>query len=248
MFAVLTVLTVLSRSAMPGRPAPAGPVARSFARRARRAIIGYRWRRGGLSAWECGLDRWSASLDRAGIHADQELMAAIAEGDEAVFERLVRGLAPVLLRFARATLAASPAEAEEVVQEALIRLWQQAASWQPDGRISAWAYRVTYRLCIDRLRRLRPAVDLDAVADDLADPAPLPGARLARLEDVRAVQAAVAALPERQRTAIVLCHYQGLAQAEAAVVMGLGEEAYESLLARARRRLRARFADGGGEP
>ncbi len=175
-------------------------------------------------------------------------MAAIAEGDEAAFARLVRSLAPVLLRFARATLAASPAEAEEVVQEVLIRIWQQAASWQPDGRISTWAHRVAYRLCIDRVRRLRPSVAIDAVEDDLTDPAPLPGARMARLEDVRAVQAAVAALPERQRAAIVLCHFQGLGQAEAAAVMGLSEEAYESLLARGRRRLRAQFANGGGEP
>jgi RNA polymerase sigma-70 factor, ECF subfamily len=238
----------LLRSAKPGQSAPARPVHRAFARRARRAIIGYRRFRGSLSAWECGLDRSPGSPDLVGIGADQALMAAIAEGDEDVFERLARSLTPVLLRFARATLAASPAEAEEVVQEALIRLWQQAASWQPDGRISAWAHRVTYRLCIDRLRRLHPAIDLDAVADNLADPAPLPGVRLAWLEDVRAVQAAVAALPERQRAAIVLCHFQGLGQAEAAAVMGLGEEAYESLLARARRRLRARFADGGGEP
>ena len=227
---------------------PVGPVHRVYARRARRAIIGYRRFRGSLSAWECGLDRSRGLPDWAGIDADQALMAAIAEGDAAVFARLVRGLTPVLLRFARATLAASPAEAEEVVQEALVRLWQQAASWQPDGRISAWAHRVTYRLCIDRLRRLRPAVDLDAVEDGLADPAPLPGVRLARLEDVRAVQAAIAALPERQRAAIVLCHFQGLGQAEAAAVMGLGEAAYESLLARGRRRLRAVFADGGGEP
>ena len=154
---------------------------------------------------------------------------------------MVASLSPVLLRFARATLAASPAEAEEVVQEVLIRLWRQAADWQPDGRISTWAHRVAYRLCIDRLRRQRPSVAIDDVEDDLADPAPLPGARLVRLEDVRAVQAAVAALPERQRTAIVLCHFQGLSQAEAAAVMGVGEEAYESLLARGRRRLRARF-------
>ncbi len=175
-------------------------------------------------------------------------MAAIAEGDEAAFSRLVRELTPALLRFARAALAVSPAEAEEVVQEVLIRLWRQAATWQPDGRISTWAHRVTSRLCIDRLRRQRPSVTIDALEDDLADPAPLPGARLSHLEDIRAVQAAVAALPERQRTAIVLCHYQGLSQAEAAAVMGLGEEAYESLLARGRRRLRARFADGGDKP
>jgi RNA polymerase sigma-70 factor (ECF subfamily) len=85
-------------------------------------------------------------------------------------------------------------------------------------------------------------VEIDAVEDEIVDPAPLPGARLARLEDVRAVQAAVDSLPERQRTAIVLCHYQGLSQSEASAIMGIGEEAYESLLARGRRRLRALLA------
>ena len=168
-------------------------------------------------------------------------MAAIAGGDDAAFAALVRSLTPALLRFARATLAVSPAEAEEVVQEVLIRLWRQAANWQPDGRISTWAHHVAYRLCVDRLRRQRPSVVIDALEDDLLDPAPLPGTRLMHLEDVRAVQAAVAALPERQRAAIVLCHYQGLNQAEAAAIMGIGEEAYESLLARGRRRLRAQF-------
>lgn len=239
--------SVLPLRAPPAGYTPAWPLRHASARRATRAIIGYRLRRGSLSAWECGLDRSRGSLDWARIRADRAVMAAIAEGDEAAFERLARGLTPVLLRFARAALVAAPAEAEEVVQEALIRLWQQAADWQPEARISTWAHRVTYRLCIDRLRRQRPAIDLEAVEEDLADPAPLPGARLAQLEDVRAVQAAVAALPPRQRTAIVLCHFQGLAQAEAAAIMELGEEAYELLLARARRRLRARFADGGGE-
>ena len=236
-----------SNAAFAGR-APERHAWPAHGRRARRPFIGYRRRRGRLSAWESRLDRSRDSLDWARIHADQAVMAAIADGDEAAFSRLVRDLAPVLLRFARAALTVSPAEAEEVVQEALIRLWQQAATWQPDGRISTWAHRVTYRLCIDRLRRQRPSVAIDTLEDSLTDPAPLPGTRLMHLEDIRAVQAAVAALPERQRTAIVLCHYQGLSQAEASAIMGLGEEAYESLLARGRRRLRAQFADGGEKP
>ena len=229
------------RIAPPSGGAPRRPVGPAHARRARTRIIGYRWRRGSLTAWECGLDQSRDSLDWARIHADQAIMAAIAGGDDAAFAELVRSLTPALLRFARATLAANPAEAEEVVQEVLIRLWRQAANWQPDGRISTWAHHVAYRLCVDRLRRQRPSVVIDALEDDLPDPAPLPGTRLMHLEDVRAVQAAVAALPERQRAAIVLCHYQGLNQAEAAAVMGIGEEAYESLLARGRRRLRAQF-------
>jgi RNA polymerase sigma-70 factor, ECF subfamily len=219
---------------------------RDIGRRAVRPFIVYRPRRGGLSTWSTSLDQTGDSLNRERIRADQATMAAIADGDEAAFARLVRDLAPVVLRFARATLAGTgPAEAEEVVQEALLRLWRQAPTWQPDGRVSTWLHQVAYRLCLDRIRRRRPAVDIDLVEDDLADPAPSPSARLVHLEDVRAVQAAVAALPERQRTAIVLCHYQGLSQAEAAEIMHIGEEAYESLLARGRRRLRAVL--GGGK-
>ena len=224
--------------------APAMPQVVCFDRRAAATIIGYRRRQGTSPAWRPALDQSGDASSRERIRADQATMAAIAEGDEAAFAALMRNLAPALLRFARATLAASPAEAEEVVQEALVRLWQQAGTWQPDGRISTWLHRVAYRLCIDRLRRRRPSVDIDTVEAEIADPAPLPGARLAQLEDARAVQAAVAALPERQRAAIVLCHYQGLSQAEAAAIMGIGEEAYESLLARGRRRLRIVLAGG----
>ena len=174
---------VLHRRSGPWRPSV------RVARGAAEAILGYRRRQGVELVWRYRLDQPSDLIDRARIHADQATMAAIATGDEAAFARLVGELVPPLLRFTRATLAASPAEAEEVVQEALIRLWQQAATWQPDGRISTWLHRVAYRLCIDRLRRLRPSVDIDAVESDLADPAPQPGARMIRLEDARAVQA-----------------------------------------------------------
>ncbi len=215
-----------------------------FDRRAAGRIIGYRRRQDILPAWRPALDQSGDSANRARIRADQAMMAAIADGDQSAFATLMRDFAPPLLRFARATLAASPAEAEEVVQEALVRLWQQAGAWRPDGRVSTWLHQVAYRLCIDRLRRRRPSVDIDSVEADLADPAPLPGARLVQLEDATAVQAAVASLPERQRVAIVLCHFQELTQAEAAGIMGIGEEAYESLLARGRRRLRAMLAGG----
>ena len=218
---------------------------RAQPRRARRGSISYPLERGALSMWSSDLDQSRDFLDWTQIRADDALMAAIADGDESAFAGLVRRLTPPLLRFARATLATNSGEAEEVVQEVLVRLWQQAVTWRPDGRIATWAHRVAYRLCIDRLRQRRPSIDIEALEDDLVDPEPLPVSRLTRLEDVRAVQAAVAGLPERQRAAIVLCHYQGLSQAEAAAVMGIGEAAYESLLARGRRRLRATLVDGG---
>jgi RNA polymerase sigma-70 factor (ECF subfamily) len=190
--------------------------------------------------------RDAADHDR--VVTDQTLMAAIAGGDAKSFARLVADVTPVVLRFARSVLDAAGDEAEEVVQEALIRLWQNADSWQPTGRILTWLHRVAFRLCIDSLRRRRPSLPIDDVADVLPDEGPLPGARLQRLDDVRAIRAAIAALPARQRAAIALCYFQGLNQADGAAVMGVGEHAYESLLARARRNLRATLSTGRTTP
>ena len=192
-----------------------------------------------------GLTQSSVPPEEDPIRRDEGLMAIVAAGDEAAFAALVRVESPRLLRFTRSLL--SPAEAEEVVQEALLRLWQQAESWQPKGRVSTWLHHVAYRLCIDRLRRRRPSVAIDEVEDDLEDPAVAPDQRLIRVAEAGAVRAAIAQLPERQRMAILLCHFQELSQAEGAAVMAIGEEAYESLLARGRRRLRALLAEKSGE-
>ena len=181
--------------------------------------------------------------DGDGIARDQARLARVAAGDAAAFAGLVADETPRLLRFASSILGSGRAEVEEVVQEALIRLWQQADTWQPDGRISTWLHRVTYRLAIDILRRRRPLVAIESVEDMLEDAGPEPEARLIGAEDASALRAAIESLPERQRTAIALCHFQGLGQAEAAAVMEVSEAAYESLLARARRRLRALLAE-----
>jgi RNA polymerase sigma-70 factor (ECF subfamily) len=195
-----------------------------------------------------GVPRSTGADDAAEVLADQQTMAAVAAGDVAAFRRLVAELSPVLLRFARSVLDSTGDDAEEVVQEALLRVWRNANSWQPTGRVGTWVHRVAYRLCIDMLRRRRPSVALDDVADELPDTAPLPGVRLRRLEDVNAIRAAIAALPPRQRVAIVLCHFQGLNQAEGASVMGVGEHAYESLLSRARRNLKTKLSNGRATP
>src|SRR4051812_33503355 len=147
--------------------------------------------------------------DRERIRADQMTMAAIAAGDSRAFARVVADQSAVLLRFARSVLDTGGDEAEEVVQEALVRLWLSAQSWQPTGRIATWLHRVAFRLCIDVLRRRRPSVAIDDIADIIPDAAPLASVRLARIEDVRSIRAAITALPARQRVAIVLCHFQG---------------------------------------
>jgi RNA polymerase sigma-70 factor (ECF subfamily) len=214
-------------------------------------VIGYRRVRAAIARRRGseGLSRDDDPIDRR-IHADQATMAAIAAGDDRAFARLAADETPKLLRFAT-TLLAGTAEAEEVVQEALLRLWRQADSWQATGRVSTWLHQVTYRLSIDIIRRRQVSVPID-VDTEIEDEVPAPDAGLLRADDVRAVRAALADLPERQRTALVLFHFQEMGQAEAAAVMGVGERAFESLLARARRALRSALSragnDDGGTP
>jgi RNA polymerase sigma-70 factor (ECF subfamily) len=90
------------------------------------------------------------------------------------------------------------------------------------------------------------SVDI-ADTEDIADEAPRPDQRLLRIDDIRALRAAIEQLPERQRTALVLFHFQEMSQADAAAVMSIGESAFESLLARARRRLRLHLSADDGE-
>ena len=225
---------VRGRAVMPRFAAPA--------RRAASALIRYGHRRAVSGA--IGRSGVAEGPDREGIALDRALMARIAAGSEAAFAALAGEETPRLLRFARSLLAESPAEAEEIVQEALLRLWRQAAAWKPEGRVSTWLHQVAYRLAIDAVRRRRPSVTIESVETELEDEAPVPDARLMQIDDVNAVRAAVARLPERQRTALLLCHFQDMGQGEAALVMGIGERAYESLLARARRRLKALLGDG----
>jgi RNA polymerase sigma-70 factor (ECF subfamily) len=184
--------------------------------------------------------------DNERIRQDQALMAAVAAGDAIAFAALVKDHAPRLLRLTRSMLRTSPAEAEEIVQEALLRLWRQSTKWQPNGQVSTWLHQVAYRLAVDALRRQRPSVAIETVAADLDDEdAAAPDVRLMQIEEIAAVRAAVDKLPDRQRDALILCHFQELSQAEAAAVMGIGEAAYESLLARGRRRLRALLSADG---
>lgn len=136
----------------------------------------------------------------------------------------------------------SRAEAEDVAQEVFLRAWQQAPAWQAGrARFATWLHRVAVNLCLDRLRRRRE-VGLDAAGDPPGGD-PHPGSALQRRAVSDRVAAALAELPERQRMAILLCHFQDLGNVEAAAVMEIGVDALESLLSRGRRKLRALLVD-----
>jgi RNA polymerase sigma-70 factor (ECF subfamily) len=175
--------------------------------------------------------------------ADAAALWALAAGDEAAFAKLIEAEAPRLLRFCRLMLG-SLEEAEDVVQDAFIRLWENAASWQAQAQVGAWLHTVCHNRAIDRLRRRRAFVEESAL-DNVADASPSSESLLARRESIAAVRRAVAALPHRQRAAILLFHFQEFSQAEAAQVLDISEEAFESLLSRGRRRLRKALAGTG---
>lgn len=172
---------------------------------------------------------------------DEELLSRVAVGDPAAVRALVARKLPRLLALAGRMLGDGQ-EAEDVAQDAFIRIWKQAPKWRPGAaKFDTWLHRVALNLCYDRLRRRREIAF--AEPPERPDEGPAPDRGLLALDTGERVGAAMAALPDRQREAIVLCHYQELGNIEAAAVMGVSVEALESLLGRGRRALRAALGD-----
>jgi RNA polymerase sigma-70 factor (ECF subfamily) len=171
--------------------------------------------------------------------ADETLMARIADGDRGAFSTLVHRHLDRAVRTAQRLLG-SRSEAEDVAQDAFLRVWQHAERWRPEGgRFTTWFYRVVVNASIDRLRKPR-SMALEDVPEP-EDESPNAFRTLHQAEVSKAVSAVVAELPERQRTALTLCHYEGLGNIEAAEIMGITVGALESLLIRAKRHLRDRL-------
>jgi RNA polymerase sigma-70 factor (ECF subfamily) len=174
---------------------------------------------------------------------DAALMTRVAAGDGAAFTMLAQR--HIGRAHAVATrMLSSREDAEEVVQDALGRVWRHAARFDP-GRsaFATWFYRIVANGCLDRLRRKvafgkkGASIAIDD-APEIADEALSAEAALVAGDRSRAIKAAVAALPPRQRLAVVLCYFEDMPQADAARVMGMNLKAVEALLFRARQGLK----------
>jgi RNA polymerase sigma factor (sigma-70 family) len=170
------------------------------------------------------------------IESDDVLMARVAMRDTAALRLLADRHAVLPWRIAYRMLA-DQSEAEDIAQEALLRLWQAGDAWKP-GRsgVAAWLTRVATNLCLDRIRRRRFTSD-DAVPES-ADDAPLADAEIEGDEVRVAVVHCIQALPDRQRAAIVLTYYEERPNQSAADYLIMQIKAFESLLFRARAALR----------
>jgi len=170
---------------------------------------------------------------------DQELMLSAGGGDNDAFEELVRrnqqqawGLAYRLL--------GDPAEAEDIAQEAFLKIFKAADRYRPTAKFKTYLYRVVSRLCYDRTAKKKPLY-----SDDLPINQDNPGQlkRLVESEQDKKIQVALSNLPERQRRAVVFNHFDNLSYAEISEVMETSEKAVERLLARGRQTLREKLTD-----
>lgn len=182
---------------------------------------------------------------RVAFSSDLDQITRAAAGDAAAVRALVNRYSPGVLSLATRMLS-DRGEAEDVTQETFIRAWKALPGWEPRAKFSTWLHRVALNLCYDRLRKRRES--LPGELPDLADTRLSPQEALDQSQRVLAIEQAISALPERQSAALTLCALQGHSQAEAAEIMDVSVEALESLLARARRTLRAHLLERSPSP
>lgn len=167
--------------------------------------------------------------------SDEALMARVARGDQPAFRALARRHLPAMVGLARRILG-NTADAEDVAQEAMLRVWTHAPRWQPLAAFKTWLTRVVVNLCLDRKRRA-PWVDLEA-AGEIVDPS-VDAAEQAEIDErERFLQRAIENLPDRQRAAIVLTYSEGMSNAQVADMLDTSVSAVETLLVRGKQNLR----------
>jgi RNA polymerase sigma-70 factor, ECF subfamily len=181
-----------------------------------------------------------------GLPADDDLMVGAAHGDEMAFRQLVERWQQSVYAFLERMMG-SREEALDLAQETFLRVYTQAPRYRPTGQFRSWLFRIAGNLARSGLRRRRIVrwISFDPALHDRPARGETAVGRLERAESRTAVRRALAELPDRQRQAVVLRHYEHLSHREIAATMGATVPAVESLLQRAMASLRSRLAAAG---
>ncbi len=176
---------------------------------------------------------------------DKELMLASGRGDRAAFGLLAERHYRDVVHFAQRFLGTIGREtAEDLAQDVFLKVWRSASRFEPRAAVKTWLLRTTTNTCLDyrRRHRLRRALSLSSdTAREPVDNVSGPASASELRERADRSRRAIAALPAKQRAAIVLRHYHDFSYSEIAETLKLSVPAVESLLFRARRSLRAKL-------
>jgi len=162
---------------------------------------------------------------------DEELMLAVGRGNLQAFEQIVRRYQKSAWNTAYRFLGQS-SEAEDMVQDAFLKILNAAPRYRPSAAFQTYFYRVLIRLCLDRIRKKLP-IQTDNFPES-PNPEPNPPELLINHERSHAVRTALADLPPNQRIAIILKYYQSFSYNQIALALDISEKAVERLLARGR--------------
>jgi RNA polymerase sigma-70 factor (ECF subfamily) len=185
--------------------------------------------------------------------SDAEIMLRVRQGDDSGFDFLIEKYRKPMVSFMY-RMVHNQAVAEELAQEVFLRVYRSRQSYRAEARFSTWLYRIATNLGVNHARdtrheRTAQTVYLDqpdpetGTTPDVADSRPGAEEELVKDERMRAIRKHVMALPERQRTAVLMHKYQGLDYREIGAVLHLSESATKSLLFRAYQTLRERLKD-----
>jgi RNA polymerase sigma-70 factor, ECF subfamily len=167
--------------------------------------------------------------------SDADLLAAATRRDSAAFGKLVQRYHAIVYRVVW-RITGGHAESEDIAQEAFLKLWNNPTQLREAGALKGWLLRVAHNLAMDWFRK-RPARNIDDVPE-IDDGRPSAESTLQRNWAEARLETAIKSLPERQRTALSLVHFEALTQSDAARIMDVSVDALESLLARAKRSLK----------
>jgi len=194
--------------------------------------------------------------------SEAALVKLVARKNQAAFKKLLNMHLSGINRYT-VRMIGNAANAEDITQEVFLRLWTRADSYKPEAsKLSTWLHNIAHNLCIDYFRKnnrfIQDSSEIYETEENLhlasvsgrphgiaTSGSDEPEHELAKKNRDHDVKKALMTLPERQRSAIIMCHYQGVSNKDAAHIMEVSVDALESLLSRGRLKLRKLLTEDG---